>query len=87
MANREAAEIYRLSAVCAFMAAMAFIVPRFVANPEAGFAGGASAIATLLMMLGAALAFPFYLLAATLKHYGNLLFTDGSLRFCDQILL
>ena len=63
--------IYRLSVLCTFLAAASLIVPRFLANPEGGFAGAASAIVTLLSMLGATLLFSLYLLAVTVQKYSK----------------
>lgn len=64
--------IYRLFAICTFLATASLIVPRFVSNPEGGFAGAASAILTLLITLGASLFFSLYLLAVTVQKYSNL---------------
>ncbi|MGB8435245.1 MAG: hypothetical protein WCE38_13375 [Burkholderiales bacterium] len=64
--------IYRLAAVCVFLAAMSFVVPRFVTNPEGGFAAGASAVLTLLAMLFATSMLSLYLLAITLQAYKEL---------------
>jgi len=64
--------VYRLSGVCAFLAASSFVAPRFVANPEGGFAAGASAVLTLLIMLGISLLFSLYLLSVTVRRYGSL---------------
>ncbi len=62
--------IYRLSVLCTFLAAASLIVPRFVANPEGGFAEAASAAVTLLSMLAATFLFSLYLLAVTVRRYG-----------------
>jgi len=64
--------IYRLSVVCTFLAAASLIVPRFVANPEGGFAGAASAVQTLLSMLAATFLFSLYLLGVTVRKYNSL---------------
>jgi hypothetical protein len=64
--------IYRLTAVCVFLAAMSFVVPRFVTNPEGGFAAGAGAVMTLLAMLFATSLLSLYLLAITLQAYKEL---------------
>jgi len=64
--------IYRLFVVCTFLAAASLIVPRFVANPEGGVAAAASAIVTLLSMLGATFLVSLYLLAVTVRNYSNL---------------
>jgi len=65
-------KIYRLCGICAVLAVASWIVPRFVPNPEGGFAGGASAILTLLTMLGATLLFSVYLLLVTVQKYRSL---------------
>jgi hypothetical protein len=70
--NSAETKIYRLFGVCAFVATAAFIVPRFVSNPEGGFASGSSAIVTLLIMLGLTLLFSLYLLRVTIQHYSSL---------------
>jgi hypothetical protein len=54
------------------LAALAFVVPRFVTNPEGGFAAGASAVMTLLVMLFATSILSLYLLAITLQAYKEL---------------
>lgn len=72
MANRTDARIYLLAGISAALAVASFIVPRFVTNPEGGFASGASAILTLLVLLAAALLFSLYLLAVTLQHFRSL---------------
>jgi len=64
--------IYRVSGICVFLAVISFIVPRFVANPEGGFASGATAVLTLLIMIGATLLFSLYLLGVTLQKYSSL---------------
>jgi len=73
VSNESKRRIYRLSGVCAFLAAASFIVPRFVSNPEGGFAAaGATAVLALLMMLGATFLFSLYLLGVTVQSYGGL---------------
>ena len=72
MPNKSELGIYRLSGICAFSATASFIVPRFVSNPEGGFAAGALAILTLLIMLGATLLFSLYILGVTIQRYGSL---------------
>lgn len=72
MANRAEIRIYRLAGMCGILIAASFIVPRFISNPEGGFASGASAILALLVMLAVALLFSLYLFTVTLKQYGNL---------------
>jgi len=64
--------IYRLSAVCGFLVALSFVVPRFVTNPEGGFAAGATAVMTFLLMLLVAAIFSFYLLAVTVRSYRDI---------------
>jgi hypothetical protein len=72
LADRAEARIYRLFGVCALLAAATFIVPRFVSNPEGGFASGSSAILTLLILLGLTFIFSLYLLGVTIQHYRGL---------------
>ncbi len=64
--------IYRLFAICTFLVAASLIIPRFVSNPEGGFAGAASAVLVLLIMLGVTLLFSLYLLAVTVQKFSNL---------------
>ncbi len=64
--------IYRLAGVCVVLSLVSFIVPRFVSNPEGGFAAGASAILTFLALLGVTLLVSVYLLVLTINDYGNL---------------
>ena len=69
MATPPTKRIYRLASVCVFLGVMSFVVPRFVTNPEGGFASGASAAVTLLGMLFATSMLSLYLLAVTLSAY------------------
>jgi hypothetical protein len=62
-------KIYRLSAMCAILGILTFVVPRFFANPEGAFASGANAIVGLLAMLLVTLVPSIYLLAVTLGAY------------------
>jgi len=71
VAQPEERKIYRLAFLCATLAAVAFILPRFVTNPEGGFASGASAILTLLILLTVTLVFSLYLLTITLRQSRN----------------
>lgn len=64
--------IYRLAALCGFLVALSLVVPRFVTNPEGGFAAGANAVLTLLAMLLAAALVSLYLLATTVRSYREL---------------
>lgn len=61
--------IYRLSGICVLITLTAFILPRFVSNPEGGFASGSSAILAFLGLLFVALLFSIYLLIVTLQHF------------------
>jgi hypothetical protein len=70
--KNSASIIYRLSGICAVLATASWIAPRFVSNPEGGFAGGASAVLTLLIMLGATLLFSLYLLGVTVQRFSRL---------------
>ena len=72
MANESERRIYRLCAICAALTAASLIVPRFAANPDGGFAAGASAAITFLLILGAALLVSLYLLGLTMKKFANL---------------
>ena len=62
-------KIYRLSAICAFATALAFIVPRFVPNREGGFASAATAILVFLGLLVSAALMSLRLLLVTLRAY------------------
>ena len=64
--------IHKLSALCGAMAVFSLIVPRFVGNPEGGFAAGAGAVLTLLAMLLATLIVSGYLAVVTLRHFAKL---------------
>ena len=65
-------KIYRLSGISVCLLVASFIIPRFVSNPEGGFASGASAILTLMVLIGATLLFSLYLLSVTIQSYSNL---------------
>ncbi len=64
--------VYRLFGICVSLLIASFIVPRFVSNPEAGFAAGASAVLTLLIMLGVTLILSLYLFVLTIQSYISL---------------
>jgi hypothetical protein len=65
-------QIYRLFAVCIFLATASLIIPRFVPNPDGSFAGASSAILTFLILLGVTLIFSLYLLIRTVQEYSDL---------------
>jgi hypothetical protein len=66
--------IYRLCATCAFLTALALIVPRFVPSQEGGFASAATAVLVFLgMLVGAAIA-SLYLLLVTVRGYREISF-------------
>ncbi len=67
-------QIYRLSGLCAFLSVLSLILPRFVPNPEGGFAGAANAVLVLLAMLVITLICSLYLLARTIGAYRDLSF-------------
>ena len=72
MASRSELKIYRLSGICGLLIVAALVVPRFITNPEGGFASGSSAILVFLVMLAATLLFSIYLLTITLQQYNTL---------------
>lgn len=62
-------KIYRLSGVCVLLTLAALFLPRFISNPEGGFASGSSAILALIGLLAVALLFSIYLLMITVRHF------------------
>jgi hypothetical protein len=66
--------IYRLSATCVALTALAFLVPRFVPNQEGGFASAATAILVFLAMLLGTAVFSLYLLIVTVQAYKEISF-------------
>jgi hypothetical protein len=64
--------IYRLAGLCALLVLASLIVPRFVPNSDGGFAAGATAVLTLLVMLAAAFVLSLFLLGITVRHYRTL---------------
>jgi hypothetical protein len=64
--------IHTLSALCAVITALAFVVPRFVPNQEGGFASAANAILVFLGMLLVAAVLSLYLLVQTFRAYRDL---------------
>ena len=87
MATPEESRIYRLSMVCGLVVAASFIVPRFVTNPEGGFAAGANAVMTLLAMLAAASVFSLYLLAVTVRSYREISFGARAAGIAPSVIL
>ena len=65
-------KIYRLASACTLLVGASFVIPRFVSNPEGGFASAASAVLTLLVLLGVAFVFSLYLLSTTIQQYRSL---------------
>ena len=76
MATGTEKRIYRLSAVCGLLAALSFVVPRFVRNAEGGFASGATAVLVFLASLFATALFSLYLLFITLRAYRDISMTS-----------
>ncbi len=54
------------------MAALSLVVPRFVRNPEGGFAAGASAVLVFLALLAVTAIVSLYLLTVTARAYRSL---------------
>ena len=69
MVNGSEKRIYRLSAICGVIAALAFIIPRFVPNQEGGFAIAANAILVFLGLGLVASVLSLYLLLITIQAY------------------
>ena len=65
-------KIYSLSATCAVLMALAFVVPRIVPNKEGGFAAGASAAIVFLLALAVTAIVSLYLLWVTIRSYRQL---------------
>lgn len=72
MASSVETKIYRVSAVCAFLATLSLIIPRFVSNPEGGFAAAAGAVLVLLAILLIAVLVSIYLAVITVRDYRNI---------------
>jgi len=72
MVSHSEPKIVRLSGICGLLIVAALIVPRFITNPEGGFASGSSAILVFLVMLAATLLFSIYLLTITVRQYDTL---------------
>ena len=66
------AKIFRLSATCAVLIALAFVIPRAVPNTEGGFASGATAALVFLAGLAVTGIVSLYLLWITLRAYREL---------------
>ncbi len=64
---RTEGKIYSLAGLCGVMTALAFVIPRFTADSEGGFAGAASAVLVFLGVLVAAAALSIYLLVVTVR--------------------
>jgi hypothetical protein len=65
-------KIFRLSAACAVLIALAFVVPRAVPNTEGGFASGATAALVFLAGLAVTGIVSLYLLWITIRGYRDL---------------
>ena len=72
MATGTEKKIYRLSAVCGCLTALALVIPRFVPNQEGGFASAATAILVFLGMLCGAALVSLYLLVVTIQVYRDI---------------
>jgi hypothetical protein len=64
--------IYRLSAICGLLTALAFVVPRFVPNQEGGLASAANAVLVFLGTLFVAAVVSLYLFVLTLGAFRDL---------------
>lgn len=65
-------KIFRLSAMCAVLIALAFVIPRMVPNQDGGFASGAGAALVFLAGLAVTGIVSLYLLWLTIRAYRNL---------------
>lgn len=66
--------IYRLCAICAAVAALAFVIPRFVPTMEGGFASAGIGILVFLGVLLVAAALSLQLLLVTIQSYRQISF-------------
>jgi hypothetical protein len=64
--------IYRLASICGLLAVIAVVIPRFVRNPEGGFASGTSAVLVFMMLLLVTALVSVYLLVVTVRSYRSL---------------
>ncbi len=87
MANKTEQRIYRLFAACSFLVVASFIVPRFVSNPEAGFAAGASAVLAFLAILFTTFLLAIYLAVITAKSHNSVSTLARFAGFSPAILL
>ena len=81
------ARVYRLAGVCGLLVVAAFVLPRFVGNPEGGFASGATAVLVFLCILGVALVAALYLLMVTLRRYRDLPTLARVVGVCPSLVL
>ncbi len=61
--------IYRLSAICGVVAALAFIIPRFMPNQEGAFGIAGYAVLVFMGLLFGAAVLSLYLLLFTIQVY------------------
>lgn len=74
MAHGIEKRIYRLSALCGGLTALALVIPRFVPSQEGGFASAATAILVFLAMLFATTLVSLYLRVLTIRVYRDISF-------------
>jgi hypothetical protein len=72
MASQPEKKISRLAGICGILVVAALVVPRFVPNPEGGFASAANAVLTLILILVVTLIFSGYLCVFTLQRFRSL---------------
>jgi hypothetical protein len=87
VANGRERSIYRLSAICGVITALAFIVPRFVPNQEGGFASAATAVLVFLGVGLVAAALALYLLLMTIQAYRDVSFLPRLAGIAPSVIL
>jgi hypothetical protein len=87
MAHRVETRIYRLSATCGVLTALAFVIPRLVPNREGGFASAATAILVFLGVLSVAAASSLYLALITIQNYREIPFLARLAGIAPSVIL
>ena len=80
-------KIYRLFVILILLTIISLVIPRFIANPNGGFAAATTAALSFLLALAVSLLFSVYMLVFTLKNSANISKTAKLLGIIPSIIL
>ncbi len=80
-------KIYQLFVISILLAIMSFIIPRFTANPNGGFAAATTAALSFIISLAFSLLASIYLLLLTINNFGKISKTAKFVGITPSIIL